>query len=168
MQKFWRCAFSLRKSSAMRSHNAKTLVSDAMPQCRPLSLEGLEYPEYVMHFLPKVFWNMLGNSLPVGSDQQTTENFPKIFGLSTIEEYVMHICLHKVCPGILQVIISNGLVISGRAEGDGAKVLGSVFGRRIFRRFLRIYFCYLWPEGRNPRVGTPQGASGKTGPLRGL
>ena len=27
---------------------------------------------------------------------------------------------------------------------------------------------YLWPEGRNPRVGTPQGASGKTGPLRGL
>ena len=27
---------------------------------------------------------------------------------------------------------------------------------------------YLWPEGRNPRVGTLSGASGKTGPLRGL
>ena len=42
-------------------------------------LEGPEYPEYVMHiFLPKVFWdpkygNMLGNPLPVGPAQQTTE-----------------------------------------------------------------------------------------------
>ena len=35
--KSWRCAFSLRKSSAMRSHDAKT-TSDAMLRCRPLSL----------------------------------------------------------------------------------------------------------------------------------
>ena len=27
---------------------------------------------------------------------------------------------------------------------------------------------YLSPEGRNLRVGTPSGASGKTGPLKGL
>ena len=46
-------------------------------------LEGPEYPEYVMQiFLPGVFWgpkygNMLGNSLPVGPAQQTTENYLK-------------------------------------------------------------------------------------------
>ena len=32
----------------------------------------------------------------------------------------------------------------------------------------RVLHGYQWPEGRNPRVGTPLGASGKTGPLRGL
>ena len=57
---------------------------------------------------------MLGNSLPVGPAQQTAEKLPKILGVSTLifKEYAMHIGLHKVFPGILQVIISNGMVIS--------------------------------------------------------
>ena len=49
-------------------------------------LEGPEYPEYVMHIFylkysgtPK-YGNMLGNSLPVGSAQQTTENYLKYSG----------------------------------------------------------------------------------------
>ena len=45
-------------------------------------LEGPDYPEYVMHFLPKAFLdlkygNVLGNSLPVAPAQQTTENYLK-------------------------------------------------------------------------------------------
>ena len=42
-------------------------------------LEGPEFPEYVMHiFFSLVFWsprygNVLGNPLPVGPAQQTTE-----------------------------------------------------------------------------------------------
>ena len=49
-------------------------------------LEGPEYPEYVMHiFYLKYSWtpkygNMLGNSLPVGPAQQTTENYLKYSG----------------------------------------------------------------------------------------
>ena len=49
-------------------------------------LEGPEYPEYVMHIFylkysgtPK-YGNMLGNSLPVGPAQETTENYPKYSG----------------------------------------------------------------------------------------
>ena len=38
------------------------------------------------------------------------QKLPKIFGLSTIKEYVMYICSHKVFPGIFQVMISNGTV----------------------------------------------------------
>ena len=49
-------------------------------------LEGPEYPEYVMHiFYLKYSWtpkygNMLGNSLPAGPAQQTTENCLKYSG----------------------------------------------------------------------------------------
>ena len=35
---------------------------------------------------------------------------PKVFGAPRIQEYVIHFFLHKVFPGILQVIISNGMV----------------------------------------------------------
>ena len=46
---------------------------------------------------------------------------PKIFGLSTIKEYVMHNFLHKVFSGIFQVIISNGMgIIMRTQEGCGA------------------------------------------------
>ena len=51
-----------------------------------ISLEGPEYSEYVMHiFYLKYSWapnygNMLGNSLPVGPVQRTTENFLKCSG----------------------------------------------------------------------------------------
>ena len=44
-------------------------------------LEGLEYPEYVMHTF---YRNMLGNSLPVCPAQQATE-IDETFGLSTIK-----------------------------------------------------------------------------------
>ena len=46
-------------------------------------LEGLQYPEYVMHIFylkysgTPTYRNMLGNSLPVGPAQQTKENYPK-------------------------------------------------------------------------------------------
>ena len=64
---------------------------------------------------------MLGNSLPGGPAQQTTE-LPKLFPLSTRKEYVMHF-LHKVFPGILQVIISNGMAYEGLGRGcDEAKI----------------------------------------------
>ena len=56
--------------------------------------------------------NMLGNPLPVGPAQQTKENYLKVFGVSTTKEYVMHISSHKVFPGILHVIVSNGMVFS--------------------------------------------------------
>ena len=63
-------------------------------------LEGPEYSEYVVNvFYRKYSWapkygNMLGNSLRVGPVQRTTENYlkSKVLGLSTIKEYVMHIC----------------------------------------------------------------------------
>ena len=49
-------------------------------------LEGPEYPEYVMHIFylkysgtPK-YGNVLGNPLPVGPAQQTTENYLKYSG----------------------------------------------------------------------------------------
>ena len=58
-------------------------------------LEELEYPEYVMNIFcrkysgtPK-YGKMLGNFLPIGSAQQTTENYLKIFGVYTIKECVM-------------------------------------------------------------------------------
>ena len=54
--------------------------------------------------------NMFGNYFPVGSAQQNNRKLPKIFGLPTIKEYVMHICLHKVFPGMLRIVMSNGMV----------------------------------------------------------
>ena len=52
----------------------------------PEYVEGPEYPEYVMHIFylkysrtPK-YGNMLGNSLPVGPAQGTTENYLKHSG----------------------------------------------------------------------------------------
>ena len=82
-------------------------------------LEGPEDHEYVMHIFylkysgtPK-YRNMLGNSLPDWASWSCPRNnrkLPKIFGLSTKKEYVMHNFLHEVFPGIFQVIISNGMV----------------------------------------------------------
>ena len=82
--------------------------------------EGPEYHEYVMHIFyleysgtPK-YRNMLGNSLPDWASWSCPRNnrkLPKIFGLSTIKDYVMHNFLHEVFPGIFQVIISNGMVL---------------------------------------------------------
>ena len=75
-------------------------------------LEGPEYHEYVMHICylkysgtPKD-GNMLGNSLQDWASWSYPRNnrkLPKIFGLSTIKEYVMHNFLHEVFPGIFQV-----------------------------------------------------------------
>ena len=57
---------------------------------------------------------MLGTPLPVGSAQQRTENHLKYLGCpqkgNIKREYVMHICLHQVFPGMFQEIISNGTV----------------------------------------------------------
>ena len=84
-------------------------------------LEGPEYHEYVMHIFylkysgtPK-YGNMLGNSLPDRANwfcPRNNRKLPKIFGLSTIKEYDMHNFLHEVFPGIFQVIISNGMVLT--------------------------------------------------------
>ena len=65
------------------------------------------------YFSSKIFWdrkygNVLGNSLPVGPTQQTTQDYLKCSGCP--QKIVMHMFLHKVFPGMLQVIISNGLV----------------------------------------------------------
>ena len=80
-----------------------------------IHLEELDYPEYVLHIfylkysgIPK-HGNMLGNSLPVGPANKQ-QMIPKIFGLVTTKQSVMHFVLHKVFPGILQAIISNNMV----------------------------------------------------------
>ena len=99
----------------MRSRSANTMRAEIVAYM--IYLEGPEYSEYVMHifylkyFLGPKYGNMLGNSLPIGPAQLTTETYLKLFGLSTIKEYVTHIFLHKAFPGILQVIISNGMVM---------------------------------------------------------
>ena len=65
-------------------------------------LERPEYPEYVMHMLylkysgtPK-YGHMLGNSLPVGSAQQTTENHLEYSDCPQKRNIVMHIYLHQI------------------------------------------------------------------------
>ena len=88
-------------------------------------LEGPEYHKYVMHIFylkysgtPK-YGNMLGNSLPDWASWSCPRNnrkSPKIFGFSTIKEYVMHHFLHEVFPGILQVIVSNGMVLPKQSK----------------------------------------------------
>ena len=59
-------------------------------------LEEPEYPEYAMHIFylkfsgtPK-YGNILGNPLQLVLFKKQ-QKLPKIFGLSTIKEYVMHI-----------------------------------------------------------------------------
>ena len=75
---------------------------------------------------------MLGNSFPVGPGLQTTEKLPKIFGLSTIKEYVMHTVF---CTGILQVIISNGMA-------SASAVLSSSFMHAW--RLFQLRVCAGW------------------------
>ena len=87
-------------------------------------LEGPEYPEYgIMHIFYLKFsgtpkcGNMLGKFSPSWSCPTNNRKLPKIFGLSTMKEYVLCIYiyifffLHNIVPGILQVIISNGMVV---------------------------------------------------------
>ena len=50
MQKSWRCAFSLRKSSAMRSHDAKTLAM----RCRDAGHSGQDWPQWPESDLDKL------------------------------------------------------------------------------------------------------------------
>ena len=74
----------------------------------------LEGPDFYLKYsgTPK-YGNMLGNSLPDWASWSCPRNnrkLPKIFGLSTRKEYVMHYFLHEVFLGIFQVIISNGMV----------------------------------------------------------
>ena len=78
-------------------------------------LEGPEYPEYVMHFLPKVFQDpqiseyvrqILSQSVLLSN-----QNCLKYPGRPEYRNMLCNFCLHKVFPGILQVIISNGMVI---------------------------------------------------------
>ena len=45
---------------------------------------------------------MLGNSLPVGPVQQTTENYPNFFGLTTIKENVIHV---YISSGMVHVVL---------------------------------------------------------------
>ena len=52
---------------------------------------------------------MLGNSLQLVLPNKQ-QQLPRVFGLST-KEYVMHIFVHQIFPGILEVIISNGKVM---------------------------------------------------------
>ena len=79
-------------------------------------LEEPEYPEDVMHIFylkysgtPK-YGNMLGNSLPVGPTQETTGNCLEYSGCPQKRIMLCIIFFQKVFPGILQVIISNGMV----------------------------------------------------------
>ena len=78
-------------------------------------LEEPEYPEYAMHMLyvdysgTPNYGNMFGNSLPVGPPTNNRQ-IPKLFGLSTMKEYVAHMSLHNVFPGILQELVPNGMV----------------------------------------------------------
>ena len=55
------------------------------------------------------YGNMLGNSLPVGPAQQTTECYLKYSGWSRQRD-MFTFFFQKVLPGILQVIISNSIV----------------------------------------------------------
>ena len=112
-------------------------------------LEGHEYPEYAMHiFYLKYSWtpnfgNMLGNSLPVAPAQQTPE-LPKTFGLSTIKEYVMHISLHKVFPGMLEVIISNGMVLRTNGPCKVTKNQRKTKGQQLKGKIVSALFHTFW------------------------
>ena len=80
--------------------------------------EGLNILTCNAHVLPKAFWDpqvweYVRQFSPNWCCPAKNIILPKIFGVSTIEEYVMHILLHKVFPGMLQVIISNGMVQPG-------------------------------------------------------
>ena len=74
-------------------------------------VEGPEYPEYAYFYLkssgtPK-YGNMLGNPLPAGPAEQTTEitkNIRVVQNKGVSYAYFSQ----KVFPGMLQVIISNG------------------------------------------------------------
>ena len=68
-----------------------------------------------MHFLPKVFW-----------DPQISEYVRQVLSQSVLlskQKPVMHFFLHKVFPGILQVIIPNGMVLhNATVYGDRTTV----------------------------------------------
>ena len=82
-------------------------------------LEGPAYPEFLMHIFdlkcsgtPK-YRNMLGNSLQAGPAQQTKDDDLKYSGCPETRNMLLCILfLHKVFPGILEAIISNGLVLA--------------------------------------------------------
>ena len=77
--------------------------------------EGPEDFEYVMHFLPKVSRNfiLLGTFSP-SLCFSANRKLPKVFGAPRIQESVMQNVLHNAFPGILQVTISNGMVLPTR------------------------------------------------------
>ena len=53
---------------------------------------------------------------------------PNTFGASSIKEYVMHILLHKVFSGVLQVVISNGMVCVQASMGHCMSADVGIFG----------------------------------------
>ena len=57
------------------------------------------------------YGNVLGNSLPVGSAKQTRKFYLKTSGCP--QQYVQF--LHKIFPGMLQVIIDNGMVLAWKS-----------------------------------------------------
>ena len=65
--------------------------------------------------------NMLGKFSP-SLCFSANRKLPKVFGAPRIQEYVMQFLLQKVFPRILQVIISNGMVISYKIP-SGRKLL---------------------------------------------
>ena len=109
-----------------------------------ISLEGPEYPKYVMHIVytkysgTTRYRNMLGNSLPVGPAQQTEENYLKSSGCSQERN-----TLHKAFPRILQVIISNGM-----AQGVP---LGAFLNLVALYRAMRLQFGYGFESCDAPR-----------------
>ena len=109
--------------------------------------EGSEYPEHAMHFYyPKYsgtpkYRNMLGKfspSLCVSANRK----LPKVFGAPGIQEYVLHCLLHKAFPGILQVIVRNGMV-SQTFEKVRASFLGSGW---VTCSLCHLYFVKEFPR----------------------
>ena len=84
--------------------------------------EGPEYPEYVMLFLPKVFWdpqkyrNMLGKFSP-SLCFSANRKLPKVFGVPRIQEYVM------------DFVLRSGPPVTGLRKPKSEKVLQRVLGR---------------------------------------
>ena len=105
--------------------------------------KGPEYPEYVNAcFFPNVFWdpeyrNVLGHFSKLVLPNKQQESIPNIRGVHT-KESEMQIHLHKLFPGIRQVIISNGVIDS----------IGVVCVRLSFGS---LPFCQRRPPGMGMR-----------------
>ena len=88
--------------------------------------EWPDFPEYVMHILylkysgpPKnVKRDTLGNSLPVGAAQQTTENTKKHFRGVRNRGICYAYSFASKCPGLFQQMMSNTMVWPAPHAGE--------------------------------------------------